>query len=80
MPRMYPASVRRQIVSRLRSGEPVAGVAVDTGICGDTQWQKLQSPRLSVTASNSGMCGQALGTKNGLAPGGGGAGVSCGAD
>ena len=24
MPRMYPATVRRQIVLRLRSGEPVA--------------------------------------------------------
>jgi transposase-like protein len=33
MPRMYPATVRRQIVSRLRSGEPVAVVAADTGIC-----------------------------------------------
>ena len=29
----YSASVRRQIVSRLRSGEPVAVVAVETGIC-----------------------------------------------
>lgn len=33
MPRMYPVSVRRQIVARLRKGEPVAAVAVDTGIC-----------------------------------------------
>jgi putative transposase len=33
MPRMYPASVRRQIVARLREGEPVGAVAVDTGIC-----------------------------------------------
>jgi hypothetical protein len=33
MPRMYPATVRRQVVSRLRSGEPVAVVAADTGIC-----------------------------------------------
>src|SRR3954468_3503703 len=33
MPRMYPASVRRQIVIRLRSGESVAAIAVDTGIC-----------------------------------------------
>jgi hypothetical protein len=32
MPRMYPASVRRQIIVRLRSGESVAAVAVDTGI------------------------------------------------
>lgn len=33
MPRQYSSSVRRQIVARLRSGEPVAAVAVDTGIC-----------------------------------------------
>lgn len=33
MPRQYSASVRWQIVSRLRSGAPVAAVAVDTGIC-----------------------------------------------
>ena len=33
MPRMYPATVRRQIVLWLRSGEPVAVVAADTGIC-----------------------------------------------
>jgi hypothetical protein len=33
MTRMYPATVRRPIVSRLRSDEPVAAVAVDTGIC-----------------------------------------------
>ena len=33
MPRMYPATVRRQIVSRLRLGEPVAAVAAETGIC-----------------------------------------------
>jgi putative transposase len=30
------ATVRRQSVSRLRSGEPVAVVAVDTGICQGT--------------------------------------------
>jgi hypothetical protein len=29
MPRMYPATVRRQIVSRLRSGEPVALVVAE---------------------------------------------------
>src|SRR3984957_7028468 len=42
MPRMYPASVRRQIVSRMRSGEPVAAVAVDTGICQATlfRWKR----------------------------------------
>ena len=33
MPRQYSSSVRRQIVSRLRSGEPVAAVAADTGVC-----------------------------------------------
>ena len=32
MPRMYPATVRRQIVARLRSGEPVAAVAAETGV------------------------------------------------
>ncbi len=33
MPRQYSSSVRRQIVARLRSGEPVAAVAAETGIC-----------------------------------------------
>ncbi|MGV0677988.1 transposase [Mycolicibacterium fortuitum] len=34
MPRQYSSSVRRQIVARLlRSGKPVAAVAVDTRIC-----------------------------------------------
>lgn len=32
MPRMYPVSVRRQIVSRLRSGETVAAIAAATEI------------------------------------------------
>ena len=32
MPKSYPASVRRQICVRLRSGEPVAAVAAETGI------------------------------------------------
>src|SRR6201993_5652055 len=32
MPRMYPATVRRQIAQRLRSGEAVAAIAVETGI------------------------------------------------
>jgi transposase-like protein len=42
MPRMYSSSVRRQIVARLRSGEPVAAVAVDTGICQATlfRWKR----------------------------------------
>src|SRR5215208_3129000 len=42
MPRMYPASVRRQIIVRLRSGESVAAVAVDTGICEATlfRWKR----------------------------------------
>jgi hypothetical protein len=33
MPRLYPMTVRRQIVARLRSGEPVAVVAAETGVC-----------------------------------------------
>jgi transposase-like protein len=32
MPRMYSSSVRRQIVARLRSGEPVAVVAAELGV------------------------------------------------
>lgn len=42
MPRQYSSSVRRQIVSRLRAGEPVAGVAVETGICEATlfRWKR----------------------------------------
>src|SRR5215212_6140803 len=42
MPRMYPASVRRQIVIRLRSGESVAAITVDTGICQATlfRWKR----------------------------------------
>ena len=45
MPRMYPASVRRQIVARLRSGEPVAAVALDTGVCQATlfRWKRQDS-------------------------------------
>jgi transposase-like protein len=33
MPRMYAATVRRQIVAPLRSGEAVAALAAETGIC-----------------------------------------------
>ena len=42
MPRMYSSSVRRQIVARLRSGEPVAAVAAETGICQATlfRWKR----------------------------------------
>lgn len=42
MPRIYPATVRRQIVLRLRSGEPVAVIAADTGICQATlfRWKR----------------------------------------
>ena len=42
MPRMYPASVRRQIIIRLRSCESVAAIAVDTGICQATlfRWKR----------------------------------------
>ncbi|MCV6967373.1 hypothetical protein BST27_07835 [Mycobacterium intermedium] len=42
MPRQYSSSIRRQIVSRLRSGEPVAAVAEETGICQATlfRWKR----------------------------------------
>jgi putative transposase len=42
MPRMYPAAVRRQIVQRLRSGDPVAAVAAETGIAQATlfRWKR----------------------------------------
>jgi len=42
MPRMYAATVRRQIVARLRSGEAVAAVAAETGICEATlfRWKR----------------------------------------
>jgi transposase-like protein len=42
MPRQYSSSVRRQIVSRLRSGEPVAAVAAETGVCQATlfRWKR----------------------------------------
>ncbi|MFW3115953.1 transposase [Mycobacterium haemophilum DSM 44634] len=39
---MYSSSVRRHIVARLRSGEPVAAVADETGICQATlfRWKR----------------------------------------
>jgi transposase-like protein len=42
MPRVYSATVRRQIVARLRSGEVVAAVAAETGICQVTlfRWKR----------------------------------------
>ena len=42
MPRQYSSSVRRQIVARLRSGEPVAAVSTETGICQATlfRWKR----------------------------------------
>src|ERR1700687_3237074 len=42
MPRMYPATVRRQIAQRLRSGEAVAAIAVETGIAQATlfRWKR----------------------------------------
>jgi putative transposase len=42
MPRMYSATVRRQIVARLRSGELVAAVAAETGIAPATlfRWKR----------------------------------------
>ena len=39
MPRIDPASVRRQIVARLRSGESVADVAAETGVCQATRFR-----------------------------------------
>ena len=39
MPRTYSATVRRQIVSRHRSGESVAAVAAETGICEATSFR-----------------------------------------
>ena len=44
MPRMYSSSVRRQIVARLRSGEPVAAVAAETGICQATLFRWKRQP------------------------------------
>lgn len=32
MPKSYPSSVRRQLCVRLRTGEPVAEIAAETGI------------------------------------------------
>ncbi len=42
MPRMYPATVLRQIVARLRSGEAVAAIAAETGIAQATlfRWKR----------------------------------------
>jgi len=42
MPRMYLSSVRRQIIAPLRSGEPVAVVAAETGVCQATlfRWKR----------------------------------------
>jgi len=42
MPRMYPATVRRQIAQRLRSGEAIAAIAVETGIAQATlfRWKR----------------------------------------
>jgi hypothetical protein len=42
MPRQYSSSVRRQIVARLRSGEPVGALAAETGICQATlfRWKR----------------------------------------
>jgi transposase-like protein len=42
MPHTYPATVRRQIVQRLRSGEAVAAVAAETGIAQATlfRWKR----------------------------------------
>jgi len=42
MPRMYPATVRRQIAQRLRSGESVVTVAAETGVPHSTlfRWKR----------------------------------------
>jgi putative transposase len=42
MPRMYPATVRRQIAQRLRSGESVVAVAAETGVPQSTlfRWKR----------------------------------------
>ncbi|BCO46840.1 transposase [Mycobacterium intracellulare] len=42
MPRMYPATLRRQIIQRLRSGEAVAVIATETGIAQATlfRWKR----------------------------------------
>lgn len=42
MPLRYPATVRRQIAQRLRSGEPVVTVAAETGIAESTlfRWKR----------------------------------------
>ena len=42
MPRVYPATVRRQIAQRLRSGELVAAIAAETGIAQATlfRWKR----------------------------------------
>jgi transposase-like protein len=42
MPGIYPTTVRRQIVARLRSGEPVAVIAAETRVCQATlfRWKR----------------------------------------
>jgi hypothetical protein len=42
MPRMHPVTVRRQIISRLGSGEPVAAVTAEAGIAQATlfRWKR----------------------------------------
>ncbi|BBX63612.1 hypothetical protein MSAS_27860 [Mycobacterium saskatchewanense] len=42
MPRKYPATVRRQIIHRPRSGEVVAAIATETGIAEATlfRWKR----------------------------------------
>ena len=53
MPRMYPATVRRQIVARLRSGEPVAAVAAETGICQATLFRWKHQAAVARRSSDS---------------------------
>jgi transposase-like protein len=53
MPRMYSVTVRRQIVSRLRSGEAVAAVAAETGIAEATlfRWKRMAANAASLPAT-----------------------------
>lgn len=41
MPRLYSSPMRRQIVARILSGQPVAVVAAETGVCQATlfRWE-----------------------------------------
>ncbi|MGP4058273.1 transposase [Mycobacterium sp. 4D054] len=53
MPRQYSSSVCRQIVSRLRSGEPVAAVAEETGICRATLFRWKRQAHIDAASSRA---------------------------